>query len=281
MIKRAYGKNNEMISVIGFGGIIVTNETQDDANDHVAEAIDLGVNYFDVAPTYGDAEDRLGPALTGKRDKVFLACKTAKRDFDGAVMEMNASMEKLNTDFFDLYQLHGVASMDDVDKILGPGGCISLLDQAKKDGRIRYAGFSAHSQEAAIALMDAYDFDSVLFPYNWMNVNVNGFGEAILKKAVEKGVTRLALKAIAHKPWDEGEEHVYKKSWYRPVEDEQMIDLALRFTLSAPITAAIPPGYIEYLRLAVKTAQSFKPLTEEERLILKEKSSGIKPLFTA
>ena len=279
MLKRAYGKNNDMISIVGFGGIIVTNETQQDADNFVAEAIDLGVNYFDVAPSYGNAEDKLGPALAGKRDNVFLACKTGKRNFDEAEAEMKTSMEKLKTDHFDLYQLHGVASMEDVEKILGPGGCISLLDQAKKDGRIRYAGFSAHSQEAAIALMDAYDFDSVLFPYNWMNVNTNGFGEGILKKAQEKGVTRLALKSLAHRNWNEGEQRVYNKCWYKPLEDEEMIDLALRFTLSAPITAAIPPGHIEYLRLAVKVVENFKPLTEEERLILKEKSKEIKPIF--
>jgi predicted aldo/keto reductase-like oxidoreductase len=279
MDKREYGSKQEKISMIGFGGIIVMNEEQKDADAYVAEAIDLGVNYFDVAPSYGNAEEKLGPAIKGKRNGIFLACKTEKRTAEEARKALEESMKKLGTDHFDLYQLHGVTTMEDVETILGPGGCLEVFEKAKKDGLIKYIGFSAHSEDAAEALMDRYDFDSVLFPYNWVNVNVSGFGKRILQKASQKGVTRLALKAMAHTKWAEGEEKKYQKCWYKPVYDPQLAMMAVRFTLSRDITAAVTPGHMELFRTAVKAVENFKPLSPDEETYLKEKAKGLEPIF--
>src|SRR5919112_1846789 len=101
MEQRPLGSTGAELSIIGFGGVVVTNETQSDANDLVAEAIDCGVNYFDVAPSYGNAEERLGPALEPYRANVFLACKTGKRDRAGAAAELRESLRRLRTDHFD------------------------------------------------------------------------------------------------------------------------------------------------------------------------------------
>ena len=153
MEKRILGQTGERLSIVGFGGIIVAEVDQRDANNYVAEAIDAGVNYFDVAPTYFDAEDHLGPALVGKRNEVFLACKTEDRSKKGSEKLLHQSLKKLQTDHFDLYQLHAVSTLEDVDQIFSPDGAMETYIKAKQEGLINHIGFSAHSEEAALALM--------------------------------------------------------------------------------------------------------------------------------
>ena len=145
MEKRVLGQTGERLSVVGFGGIVVRNETPQAAAEYVSKAIERGINYFDVAPSYGNAEERLGPALEPYRDQVFLACKTERRDREGAEAELRASLRRLRTDHVDLYQFHAVKSLSEVEEILGGWGHGGLPD-AREQGLIRYIGFSAHSK---------------------------------------------------------------------------------------------------------------------------------------
>ena len=119
----------------------------------VRQAYEAGVNYYDVAPTYGDAQQRLSPALEPFRKNVFLACKTAERSRQGSEKELNESLRLLRTDYLDLYQLHALTSKEDLDKAFGPDGAMETFLKAKKEGKVRYLGFSAHSVEAALAAM--------------------------------------------------------------------------------------------------------------------------------
>jgi predicted aldo/keto reductase-like oxidoreductase len=279
MEKRVLGKTGEKLSIIGFGGIIVSGETQQDANNYVAEAIDSGVNYFDVAPTYGNAQDKLGPALVGKRNDIFLACKTENRTKDGARKLLEESLKILRTDYFDLYQLHAVTTAEDVEKIFGPNGAFETFLKAKQEGLIKHIGFSAHSEEAAIALMDKFDFDSILFPVNWVNIINSGFGPKIINKAKDKGMGILAIKAMAKTILEEDSINKYPKGWYEAIDDKELAILACRYTLSQAVTAAIPPGDIEHFRWAVEAARNFESITDEEINMLKEKCKGLKSLF--
>lgn len=279
--KRALGKTGEKLSIIGFGGIVVCGTEQSEANTIVREAIDRGINYFDVAPSYcdGEAEERLGPALEGFRKNVFLACKTTKRDGEGAEAELKQSLKKLKTDYLDLYQLHAISSKEDVQKVMAPGGAMETFTAARAKGLVRYLGFSAHSAEAALTLMDQFDFDTILFPFNWVCYFNANFGPQVLEKAKEKGMGRLALKAMARTTKKRTGKNEYPKCWYEPVTEPDEIALALRFTLSEPITAAIPPGDIRLFRQALDIANKFQPLTDEEREILKRRAEGLEPIF--
>ena len=279
MDKRPYGKTGEMLSIIGFGGIVAAELPQEEANDIVAFAIDRGVNYFDVAPTYMDAEERLGIALKGKRNNIFLACKTGKRTKEEARKELENSLRLLNTDHFDLYQLHSMTTDEDFEVAMGPGGAMETFVKAKDEGLIRYIGFSAHSVEVALKLLDAFQFDSVLFPLNWVNYFNANFGPQVVEKAMAKGVARLALKAMAKTVIPEGQSRKYEKCWYLPVDEPELASLALRFTLSQPITAAIPPGEPKLFKMALDIAEKFTPITEEEIRLLKEKAKGLEPIF--
>ncbi len=277
--KRSLGKTGERLSMIGFGGIVVMNATTEQAAQRVKEAIDAGVNYFDVAPSYGNAEDMLGPALEPFRKGIFLACKTQQRTKDGASAELERSLRKMRTDHFDLYQHHAVTKREDVQKILGPAGAMEAFVAARNAGKVRFVGFSAHSVEAALALMDGFNFDTILFPINYATWNAGNFGPQVLAKAQEKQMGILALKALAKRPWPEGAKRTHPKCWYEPFSQPEEAGPALRFTLSHPVTAAVPPGDENVFKMALGLAAQFKPLTAEEAEQLKKKAMSTPPLF--
>jgi predicted aldo/keto reductase-like oxidoreductase len=277
--QRSLGKTGERLSMIGFGGIVVNGATTKEAADRVAEAIDWGVNYFDVAPTYGNAEEMLGPALEPYRKNSFLACKTTERSREGAQAELERSLKRLRTDHFDLYQLHGVTALDDVEKIFAPGGAMETFLAAQKAGKTRLLGFSAHSVEAALALMDRFDFDTILFPINFATWHAGNFGPQVLQKAQSKQMGILALKAMAKRPYVQGQPRSHPKCWYEPLADREAAQRGLRFTLSHPITSAIPPADEKLFRMALELAAEFKPLTSDEVLAIKQEGLETTPLF--
>ena len=280
MERRAYGSTGEELSLIGFGGIVVMGAEQDEANRRVREAFDRGINYFDVAPSYGDAEAKLGPALIGLRDDVFLACKTGKRTKDEAASEMRDSLKRLQTDRFDLFQLHAVSSIEEAEVCLAPGGALEAFVAARDAGLVRYLGFSAHSAEAALLLMEQFDFDSILFPFNYTTYCQAQFGPQVMAMAQSNGVARLALKGMARRPWPEdADRSIAQNTWYEPHTDPAEAELALRWTLSLPITAALPPGDPKLFRLALDIAERFQPLTEAERTLVEGEARTNTPLF--
>ena len=279
--RRALGRTGEQLSIIGFGGIVVMNETTTDAKNIVAEAVDRGINYFDVAPSYGNAQERLGPALAPYRKNCFLACKTEGRKKDDSRKQLEESLRLLQTDHVDLYQFHALTKMADLDTVLGPGGAMETMEAAKKEGKIRFIGFSVHSAETAVAAMDRYHFDTILFPLNWVLFTQAGFGPQILQKAQEKKMGILALKSMAKTVWpaDQKQNHPEPKCWYQPAAFPDQASLGLRWTLGHPITAAIPPGDERYFRLAMDVAQSFKPLEAHEEQALLAGGHGVEPIF--
>jgi aryl-alcohol dehydrogenase-like predicted oxidoreductase len=281
MIKRKLGKTNEELTVVGFGGIVAAGEDQEDVKRYVTKAIEEeGINYFDVAPSYGNAEEMLGPAIEPYRDKIFLACKTGRRDAKGAEEELHQSLKRLHTDHFDLYQFHGVTSIDEVNQIVGAGGALETFLKAREKGLTRYIGFSAHTEESAIALIDKIDeLSTVLFPFNWVCWNQRNFGPAVVKKAQEKNLGILALKALAKRRWKEKEERKWNKTWYSPVDTFDEASLALRFTLSQPITSATSPSHNEFLWWMCDIAKNLTPLSESELEEVKRRSEGLEAIF--
>jgi aryl-alcohol dehydrogenase-like predicted oxidoreductase len=280
--KRKYGKTDVMLSVIGFGGIIVMDAEQDKANRIVAHAYERGVNYFDVAPEYGNAEIKLGPALEPYRKNVFLACKTTQREYTAAKKEFQESLSRLRTDYFDLYQLHAITEVEkDVDRAFAEDGVMKLLLEEKKQGRIRHLGFSAHSHEAALEAMKRYDFDSVLFPVNFACYLKEGFAPEVIQKAAEKKMAILALKMLARQlaPEDDPVRKEYPNCWYRPIIDHEEAKLAMTFTLSQPVTAALPPGDERLFKTALDLVSDIKPITQQQIKKLTALASNLTPIF--
>ncbi|MGO8734929.1 MAG: aldo/keto reductase [Terriglobia bacterium] len=285
--RRELGKTGEELSIVGFGGIVVMNNSQSFANNIVAEAVDRGINYFDVAPSYGDAQARLGPALEPYRKKVFLACKEGagreEGDWtkDGAAKALDESLRLLRTDHVDLYQFHALSKMSQLEQIFGPNGAMETFEAARKEGKVRFLGFSAHSVEVAIAAMDRYNFDTILFPINFVLFSQANFGPQVIEHARKKGMGIMALKSMAKTTWPESmkKDHPHEKCWYEPADFPHEAALSYRWTLSRAITAAIPPGDERYFRLAMDVGTHFEPVTEKEQQKLMASAAGVNPLF--
>jgi aryl-alcohol dehydrogenase-like predicted oxidoreductase len=277
--RRAMGRSGVMLSMIGFGGIVVMDATPEQADERVKSAIDRGINYFDVAPSYGNAEEKLGPALEPYRKDVFLACKSQERKRDGVFRELERSLELMRTDRFDLYQHHAVTRMEDVDTIFSEGGAMEAFLEARDQGLVRYLGFSAHSVEAATALMERFDFDTIMFPFNFSTWHAGNFGPQVMQMAKEKEMGIFALKAMARGPWPQGVERNWSKAWYQPLSAPEEALMGLRFTLSHPVTAALPPGNEDLFALALELADRITPLGEEEVEEIKVQGLAQEQLF--
>ena len=280
--KRPFGKNGPKLSIIGFPGLVLRKFEQDAGNKLVAEAFERGINYFDVAPAYGDAELKLGPALAPYRKKVFLACKTKMRDAAGAKMEFERSLKRLKTDRFDLYQLHVLSNVEkDVKAAFAKGGAMEYIKAQQKAGRIRYIGFSAHTEEAALAALDLFKFDSVMFPINFASWLKADFGPKVVKKAQSQGAALIAIKAFARRRWGRSDKQGRKRfgTWYEPTFERAEADMALRFAMSRGLTAAIPPASAEIHKLALEVAPNVQAIKPEEIAKLKKTAQTFKPLF--
>ena len=278
--RRPLGKTGENLSVIGFGGIVVMNKEQGHADRSVARAVEEhGINYFDVAPSYGDAEQRLGPALQRYRKDCFLACKTTQDTAAGAREELHASLKRMRTDHFDLYQLHGISELDKVERIFGPGGAMETFVKAREEGKARFLGFSAHGVEAAMRAMALFDFDTILFPVNYPLWSRENFGPQVIGLAREKGMGILVLKPLGRGRWADGAERHHAPCWYEPPTDPEEARLSLSFAMSQGATAALPPSNEELFWMAVELAGKVRPLTRSEEQQLRRLTADAIPMF--
>lgn len=280
--KRPYGQKGPKLSIIGFPGLVLRKMDQAAGNKLVAEAYERGINYFDVAPAYGDAEIKMGPALAPYRKKVFLACKTKMRDASGAKTEFERSLKRLKTDRFDLYQLHVLSNVEsDVKAAFAKGGAMEYLMAQQKAGRIGYLGFSAHTEEAAMAAMELFKFDSVMFPINFASWLKADFGPKVVKKARAIGAAIVGIKTFARKRWERRNDPGRKRfsTWYEPTFDRAEADMALRFAMSKGLTSTIPPSSVEIHKLALDIAPNVKAITAAEIGKLKAAAKDLTPLF--
>jgi len=280
--RRALGRTGERISIVGFPGLSLIHGEQAECTTAIQGAFDRGVNYFDVAPAYGkgDAEIKMGAGLQGiDRSQYFLSCKTKVRDKAGAREELERSLQRLKTDHFDLYQFHCLKTPEEVQQALGPGGAMETILEAKKEGKVRFVGFSAHTTKAAVKALNEFDFDTAMFPISFVEYFILGFGKPVLELARQRGAAVLAIKPMCRGAWPEGVERT-RRWWYRPVEDDDEISLALRFTLSLePVVAGIPPAFLDLLSKAIDAGRAYKPITAEETEQLRQVAQTCVSIF--
>lgn len=285
MPKRRLGSTGIDLSIIGFGGVVAAGTPTEQVEKVIATSMELGINFYDTAAMYGDAEEMMGPSIKSRRKDIVLATKTAKRDAAQARAEFERSCELLGTDYFDMFLVHAVKDLqEDVDAAFAKGGAMEYLLERKKDGQIRSLGFSAHSTEAALTAMDRYDFDFLYFPVSYVSYYKGNFGPAVLEKARAKGVPCLSLKALARQNWapEVPQEEKPPKCWYEPIVDPEEASLALRWALSQEsIVCAFPPGNEDLYRRALALTDDLSPVTEAEteRLKTMAMADEMSPLF--
>ena len=280
--RRVLGRTGQKLSVVCFPGLSLTHCDQEKGTAAMRDAFERGVNYFDVAPNYGngDAEIKMGVGLQGvDRSKYFLACKTHKRDKAGAQMELDRSLTRLKTDHFDLYQLHHLVKPKEVQDVFGSDGAMEVILKAREQGKIKYIGFSAHTTKAALEAMKSFKFDSVMFPINFVEYYNRGFGKEVLDLAHEQGAGVLAIKPLSWGAWGK-DETKDRDWWYRSVEEPKTVELAVRFSLSQPgVVSVIPTSFVELLDKAIEAAKVFKPLDDAAVAQLKQMAENRGSIF--
>ena len=280
--RRTLGRTGVNLSVVGFPGLSLTHCDQEKGTAALQNAFQRGVNYFDVAPNYGngDAEIKMGVGLQAMdRSKYFLACKTHKRDKAGAQMELERSLQRLETDHFDLYQLHHLVRPDEVKQVFGSDGAMEVVLKAREEGKVKYIGFSAHTTKAALEAMKTFKFDTVMFPINFVEFYTRGFGKEVLALADEQGAGVLAIKPLSWGTWPKGAQK-NRDWWYSSVEDPSEVELAMRFSLSQKgVVAAIPTSFVDLLDKTITAAASFRELDSPAVAKLQEMAANRESIF--
>ena len=236
------------------------------ADQAMEQIIAAGVNHIDIAPLSGDAELRVGPWMPRARDQFFLGCKTTERTQEGAWAELNRSLERLQTDHFDLFQIHSITRKDELDGVLGPGGALDAILKARDQGLTKYIGITGHGYQAPAVFYEAlrrFDFDSILFPINFVlyaNPDYRTSAAALIAECKKRKVGTMVIKAIGKRLWHD-RPHAYT-SWYEPFDDMPHVQDGVNFSLSQDITGLCTTGDVNILPKFLQACENFQPLDQ-------------------
>jgi aryl-alcohol dehydrogenase-like predicted oxidoreductase len=237
--KRPFGRTGHMSTAVIFGAAALGRVDQGTADRVLDLLLEHGINHIDTAPSYGDAELRIGPWMESHRDDFFLATKTRERDYQSARDEIARSLERLRTDRIDLLQLHALSHPDEWDQALAPGGALEAAREARDQGLIRFIGITGHGWTIAAMhrrALERFDFDSVLLPWNWHCAHHETYAadfEAVLAVCQQRKVAVQTIKSLARGPWAAGAARDYG-TWYQPLADPADIRLAVHWVLARP-----------------------------------------------
>ena len=270
--RRKLGRTGVEVSILGIGGHhIGITKTEDEAQNIIHEAIDSGINFFDNAWEYneGRSEERMGKALKsgGRRDKVFLMTKvcTHGRDAKEAMRQLEMSLRRLQTDHLDLWQVHEVVYDNDPDLHFKKGGVIEALDLAKRQGKVRFVGFTGHKDPAIHLKMLAHDypFDTCQMPLNVLDGSFRSFEQRVLPELRKRGIAALGMKSL-------GGEGQIVKSGVVSIKD------ALRYAMSLDVATTISGiDSLQILRQNLAIARGFVPMTDSEMQALRQRCAAV------
>ena len=283
MQTRRFGRTGHQSTVAIFGAAAFWQVDQAQADATMRQVIDAGVNHIDVAPSYGVAEQRLGPWLARERGRFFLGCKTMERTKEGAAAEMRRSLGLLQVDDFDLYQIHAVTNMAELDAAMRRGGAIEALVEARDAGLFRYIGITGHGVESPAVFIEAlrrFDFDSVLFPLNFVQYAHPTYrqnAEELLSLCRARDVGVMAIKSVAREPW--GDQPRTATTWYRPFDELAAVQQAVDFALSQDVTGLCTAGDVRVLPTMLQACAEFAPMSEAEQAQLIAAAGQFEPLF--
>lgn len=285
MQTRPFGSTGHHSTVAIFGSAAFWSVSQAEADRTMQLLIQHGVNHIDVPPSYGIAEERLGPWIAEERERFFLGCKTMERTKASALAEMQRSLQRLQTDYFDLYQIHAITSMQDLDAATRTGGALDALIEARQAGLARYLGITGHGLESPSIFIEAlqrFNFDSVLFPLNFVQYREPRFRQAageLLALCQERGVAVMIIKSITRGPW--GDLPKKYTTWYQPFDEPHMIQQAVDFALSQPgVSGICTAGDTRLLPLVLQACENFSPMPPEDQEAAIASAASYQPLFT-
>ena len=271
MEKRRLGRLEHQSSVLIYGAAALSEVSQDVADRSIQEALDGGINHFDVAAGYGEAELRLGPWMPEVRDRIFLATKTGHRDRDSAWREINASLQRLRTDRVDLLQLHAIGDLDELDLATGPDGALEAAIRALDEGLVGAIGITGHGHDAPATHHEAlrrYPFATVLTPLNpvlWRDESYRADYQALVGEVRRQDVGLMTIKTVSRRNWPDGAAKPYA-TWYEPHDTQARITAAVSWVLSHDEVTGIPTaGDVKLLGMLLEAERNRVSPTEAER----------------
>lgn len=283
METRRFGRTGHMSTVAIFGAAAFSEVSQDEADRVMEQIIQAGISHIDVAPSYGQAEIRIGPWMTRERGRFFLGCKTMERTKEGAWREMQESLKRLQIDAFDLYQCHAITSMEELDAVTRKGGALEAFEQARREGLTKYLGITGHGVNAPQIYLQAlrrFDFDSVLFPLNFVQMadpEYRRYAEELIAACKAKDVGTMVIKAVTKAPW--GERPHTATTWYEPFDQSDEIQRAVNFALSYEITGLCTVGDTRILPMFLRACENFTRLSQDEIEEMIKSGVQFEPLF--
>ena len=237
MEQRRLGRIGHETSVLVYGAAALGEVSQEVADASLEQAVAAGINHLDTAASYGRAEERMGPTVQRVRDQVFLATKSGERRAEDAWRELNRSLELLRTDHIDLWQVHAVCDLPELDKVFAPGGAVEAFVRAKEEGIVSWIGITGHTEQAPVVHAEAlrrHDFDSVLTPVNYHLYTADDEFRAnfdtLYELVQDRDVALRTIKAIARRPWV-GDHQL--ATWYEPFTEPEDIHAAISWVLGS------------------------------------------------
>jgi aryl-alcohol dehydrogenase-like predicted oxidoreductase len=283
MEKRRLGRTRHQSTVAIFGAAAFYETTPDIVDKVMEQVVRAGINHIDVAPGYGMAEDLLGPWLEKERQHFFLGCKTQLRKKDDAANELRRSLEKLRVDNFDLFQLHAVTTMEELDQVTDPGGALEAILEARDEGLTNYIGITGHGNDVPgvfIEALERFDFDTVLFPINFVqyaNLEYRRTTEKLLEVCRQRDIGRMIIKSVAKQPW--GDRKKTYTTWYEPFDEIETIQEGVNFALSQDISGLCTPADVDILPLFLDACEEFTPMSIEQQADLIAQAGRFATIF--
>ena len=291
METRRLGRLEHRSSVLLYGAAALGEVSQEIAEASLDEALTAGINHFDVAASYGEAELRMGPWVAQVRNRIFLASKTGDRDAVAARASIESSLTKLQTDSLDLLQLHAVGSLDELDLVTGKGGALEAALQAQQEGLVRAVGITGHGHQAPAIHLEAlrrFPFATVMTPLNarlWRDTDYRRDFEALVAEVRAQDAGLLAIKAVARRNWpgalagqDVGTQT--HDTWYEPLAEPRTVAAATSWVLAhEELTGMTTPGDVRLLGLLLAAERDRLPL-DQARQVLDELPDYSSPFVT-
>jgi aryl-alcohol dehydrogenase-like predicted oxidoreductase len=279
-----FGRTGHLSTRTIFGAAALSQVSQKEADQTLELLLEYGINHIDAAASYGEAEVRIGPWMAaGHRDDFFLATKTENRTYQGAREELRRSLERLQVDGVDLWQMHILVEPDEWETAMGPGGALEAFVEARDEGLARFLGVTGHGVNVAEMhrrSLERFDFDSVLLPYNYSMMQNSQYAadfEALMAICRERQVAVQTIKSITKGPW--GDKARTRATWYEPLEEPAEIEAAVHWVLARPGLFLDTVGDIYLLPKVLEAAARFEEGEGQETAEATLGELEMEPLF--
>jgi aryl-alcohol dehydrogenase-like predicted oxidoreductase len=284
MIERMpFGSTGHESSRVLFGAAALGDVSQGGADRALDVLLEHGINHIDVAASYGDAELRIAPWLRREPGTFFLATKTGERSYQGARDEIRRSLDRLGVDRVDSIQLHNLVDVIEWDTALSDGGALQAAVEARDEGLVRFIGVTGHGlsvPEMHRRSLERFPFDSVLAPYNWVQMQDERYAEtfeALAAVCAERGVALQTIKSLARRRWD-GRPQT-GSTWYEPLREQADIDLAVHWVLGRPDAFLCTTGDVQILPRLLDAAERFERRPDDDEMAALAARAAAEPLF--